>query len=49
MISRLWLPHSASIYGITCLQAYLYYIDHSAKDGRFLKAFVRWLSSPYVA
>lgn len=28
------------VYGITCLQVYLYYTEHSNGDGRFLKSFV---------
>ncbi|KAI0316910.1 hypothetical protein OF83DRAFT_201820 [Amylostereum chailletii] len=31
---------STAIYGITCLQVYLYYTEHSENDGRFLKTFV---------
>jgi hypothetical protein len=29
-----------SIYGVTCLQTYSYYAEHSRKDGKFLKTFV---------
>ncbi|KAI0308867.1 hypothetical protein OF83DRAFT_1180276 [Amylostereum chailletii] len=31
---------STVVYGITCLQVYLYYTEHSENDGRFLKTFV---------
>jgi hypothetical protein len=32
-----------SIYGISCLQTYIYYVEHSYKDGTFLKTFVSLL------
>ncbi|KAI0312786.1 hypothetical protein OF83DRAFT_1027102, partial [Amylostereum chailletii] len=31
---------STAVYGITCLQVYLYYTEHSENDGCFLKTFV---------
>ncbi|KAI0316901.1 hypothetical protein OF83DRAFT_1124267 [Amylostereum chailletii] len=31
---------STAIYGLTWLQVYLYYTEHSGRDGKFLKAFV---------
>jgi hypothetical protein len=34
-------PICRSIYGITCLQTYTYYVQNSAKDSILLKAFVR--------
>ncbi|ETW77017.1 hypothetical protein HETIRDRAFT_326628 [Heterobasidion irregulare TC 32-1] len=35
---------STGIYGVTCLQVYLYYTQHCSNDGRFLKAFVAILT-----
>ncbi|KAI0316898.1 hypothetical protein OF83DRAFT_1172450 [Amylostereum chailletii] len=34
---------STAIFGITCLQVYLYFTEHSAGDGHFLKLFVAFL------
>ncbi|ETW79474.1 hypothetical protein HETIRDRAFT_322001 [Heterobasidion irregulare TC 32-1] len=34
---------STVIYGVTCLQVYLYYTEHCSNDGRFVKAF--WMPS----
>jgi hypothetical protein len=34
-------PICRSIYGITCLQTYTYYVQNSAKDSTLLKTFVR--------
>ncbi|ETW79425.1 hypothetical protein HETIRDRAFT_427990 [Heterobasidion irregulare TC 32-1] len=31
---------STVIYGVTCLQVYLYYTEHCSNDGRFVKVFV---------
>ncbi|KAF8191651.1 hypothetical protein K438DRAFT_1590964 [Mycena galopus ATCC 62051] len=31
---------STLVYGITCLQVFLYYTKHSSRDSPFLKAFV---------
>lgn len=31
---------NSSIYGISCLQVYLYYTEHSTRDPKFLKIFV---------
>ena len=44
-----WKPSAhfvsiGSIFGVTCLQVYLYYTEHSASDGRFLRVFVRTIS-----
>lgn len=33
-------PETCRVYGITCLQAYLYYTEHSARDGPPMKIFV---------
>ncbi|ETW79446.1 hypothetical protein HETIRDRAFT_172019 [Heterobasidion irregulare TC 32-1] len=35
---------STGIYGVACLQVYLYYTQHCGNDGRFLKAFVAILT-----
>ena len=32
--------HRLRLYGVTWLQVYLYYTEHSSKDGAFLKSFV---------
>lgn len=33
-------PQICRIYGVNCLQVYLYYTEHSCKDARLLKVFV---------
>ena len=35
------------LYGVTCLQVYLYFSQHSENDRPFLKYFVSWLLSVF--
>jgi hypothetical protein len=35
--------HPLSVYGITLLQVYSYFVDHPETDGKLLKIFVRGL------
>ncbi|ETW79416.1 hypothetical protein HETIRDRAFT_322107 [Heterobasidion irregulare TC 32-1] len=40
--------HIYLIYGVTCLQLYLYYTKHCQYDGRFVKLFVSFFLSTFM-